>query len=95
MSFVGKAMDINQAFGKALREIRRSKGLSQEKMASAASRVYISSLERGLKSPTLITVETIAHALGVHPLTLLFLTYEYLEPADLKEIAKELKQLQK
>lgn len=64
-------------------------------MASAASRVNISSLERGLKSPTLITVETIAHVLGVHPLTLLILTYEYLEPTDLKELAKELKKVQK
>ena len=88
-------MDINQAFGNALREIRLGKGLSQEKMASAASRVYISSLERGLKSQTLVTVEMIAGELGVHPLTLLTLTYEYLESADLKVVAKELKNLHK
>jgi transcriptional regulator with XRE-family HTH domain len=86
-------MDINQAFGKALREIRISKGLSQEKMASAASRVYISSLERGLKSPTLITVEMIARELGVHPLTLLTLTYQFLESADLDVVTKELKNI--
>jgi len=82
MSFVEYAMDINQAFGKALREIRRSKGLSQEKMARAASRVYISSLERGLKSPTLITVEMIANELEIHPLTLLTLAYEYMESPE-------------
>lgn len=86
-------MDINQAFGKALREIRISKGLSQEKMANAASRVYISSLERGLKSPTLVTIEMISHELGVHPLTLLTLTYQHLESADLDVVIKELKML--
>ncbi|MEC9413286.1 MAG: helix-turn-helix transcriptional regulator [Pseudomonadota bacterium] len=75
-------MDINRAFGKALREIRLSKGLSQEKMARAASRVYISSLERGLKSPTLITVEMIANELEIHPLTLLTLAYEYMESPE-------------
>lgn len=68
-------MDINQAFGKALREIRLSKGISQEKLATAASRVYISSLERGLKSPTLSTIEKLSKELEIHPLSLLALAY--------------------
>lgn len=91
MSFVGKAMDINQAFGKALREIRRSKGLSQEKMVGAASRIYISSLERGRKSPTLSTIDKLSKELGIHPLSLLLLAYSYCDNFDKREIQKLLK----
>lgn len=40
-----------------------------------SERTYVSSLERGLKSPTLEKVADLAAALDVHPLTLLALTY--------------------
>lgn len=70
-------MDVNKAFGRALREIRLRKGITQEGMASAASRIYISALERGLKSPTLARLEVISKVLGVHPLKILELTYKY------------------
>lgn len=68
-------MDIKEAFGLALRDIRLSKGVSQEKMAAAASRVYVSSLERGLKNPTLMTIEKLAKELDVHPLELISRAY--------------------
>ena len=83
-------MDINEAFGKALREVRLSKGISQEKMASAASRVYISALERGLKNPTLNAIERIADQLEIHPLVLLLRAYAHCEGMDLKSLTESL-----
>lgn len=40
-----------------------------------SSRTYISSLERGLKVPTVNKVDSLASVLGIHPLTLLALSY--------------------
>lgn len=68
-------MDLKQAFGRALRETRSKRGLSQEDFSTVSSRTYLSTLERGIKSPTLEKVESIAGRLDVHPLTLMVLTY--------------------
>ncbi len=59
----------------AIRTVRKSKGLSQEDFGLASSRTYLSTLERGLKSPTLSKIDTLAEVMAVHPLTLLFLSY--------------------
>lgn len=40
-----------------------------------SSRTYLSSLERGLKSPTLEKIDQLAGTLDVHPLTILVATY--------------------
>lgn len=72
-------MDLKQAFGLALKEIRIEKGLTQEDFAIVSSRTYLSMLERGLKSPTLEKIEDICSVLGVHPLVLLEKCYAYLE----------------
>lgn len=40
-----------------------------------SSRTYLSTLERGLKSPTLEKIEQLAGAMDLHPLTLLVATY--------------------
>ena len=50
-----------------LREARSEKGLSQEALADRAGlhRTYISQIERGLKSPSLKSLEQIANALGI------------------------------
>ncbi len=68
-------MEINQAFGKALRKIRTSKGLTQEDFSVVSSRTYLSTLERGLKSPTIEKLNELAAVLDIHPLTLLILTF--------------------
>lgn len=54
-------------FPAILRELRQEKGLSQEELADKAGlhRTYISQIERGLKSPSLRSLEQIAEALGV------------------------------
>ena len=62
-------------FPAALKDARTSLGLAQEAFSLASSRTYVSSLERGIKSPTLSKVDTLAEVLGIHPLTLLTLAY--------------------
>jgi transcriptional regulator with XRE-family HTH domain len=54
--------DLQVAFGKVIRKLRREAKLSQEELADRCNlhRTYISQLERGLKSPTLATIETLA-----------------------------------
>ena len=79
-------MDIKQAFALALKKCRKAKGLTQEDFGIVSSRTYLSTLERGLKSPTLEKVDDIANHLGINPLTILALTY--LDSTDLNEIKK-------
>lgn len=68
-------MELNIAFGLALKQIRRSKNLTQEDFGTVSSRTYLSTLERGLKSPTLEKVDQLAGTLDVHPLSILVATY--------------------
>ena len=59
----------------ALRLAREVKGLSQEEFDQVSSRTYVSALERGIKQPTISKVDQLAKVLGIHPLTLLALSY--------------------
>jgi transcriptional regulator with XRE-family HTH domain len=68
-------MELGKAFGVTLKRYRMRAGLSQEAFSTVSSRTYISTLERGLKNPTLDKVNEIASALSVHPLTLLTTYY--------------------
>ena len=68
-------MDTKQAFAKSLKELRQMKGVTQEGFSEVSSRTYISMVERGLRCPTLEKVDEFAAVLGVHPLSLLCLTY--------------------
>lgn len=65
--------DIQQKFGKKVREIRKQKGLSQEELAfrSGLHRTYISDIERGDRNVSVKNIEKIAHALGIKPSELL------------------------
>jgi len=54
---------------------RKARGLSQEAFADVSSRTYMSTLERGMKSPTLNKLAAISQVLSIHPLTLLMLSY--------------------
>lgn len=69
-------LDIDEAFGLVLREIREFRGMRQDSFGSAASRNYIGRLEKGEHSPTLERVEKIAGALGVDPVLLLLWSYD-------------------
>ncbi|SCZ22860.1 MULTISPECIES: helix-turn-helix domain-containing protein [unclassified Pseudomonas] len=57
-------MELKQAFGVALKQLRSKRKLSQEDFSDVSSRTYLSTLERGLKSQ-------LASVLDVHPLTIL------------------------
>lgn len=56
-------------FGKKLREVRLQKKLSQGDVARTLNvhRSYISGLERGMRNPSLLTIQKIAKALSVNP----------------------------
>ena len=68
-------MPHKNAFPAALQALRKSRGLSQEDFSDVSSRTYLSSLERGLKSPTLSKIVELCEVMEVHPLTLLSLAY--------------------
>lgn len=68
-------MGLLERFGAGLQRARKSRGLTQEDFSVVSSRTYLSSLERGLKSPTISKVEELASVLEVHPLSLLMLAY--------------------
>lgn len=61
------------AFGRAIRELRKEKGLSQEAFADLAGidRSYMGHIERGEKNVTLTKIYQIADALGM-PLPAIF-----------------------
>lgn len=55
-------------FGKRVREVRKSKGISQEALAEIAGidRSYMGNIERGEKNITLKKAYEICDALGIH-----------------------------
>jgi len=59
-------MDIMLRFGLKIRELRQSKGISQEKLAELAQlhRTYISSLELGHRNVSIKNIERLAIALN-------------------------------
>ena len=65
--------DIRKKFGDKIRELRKQKGFSQERLAfkSGLHRTYISDIERGSRNVSLKNIEKIAKALGVSPKSLL------------------------
>ena len=91
-------MNLRQSLATAIRTVRKNKGLTQEDFGVVSSRTYLSSLERGLKSPTVDKLEEIAGVLDVHPASILLLAYAIqARPIDRKglidEIAAETKNL--
>ncbi len=69
MSFTGMVDDkaMLQSLGLHIREVRKSKGLTQEQLAELCEfdSTYISLLERGERNPPFLTLCNIADKLGV------------------------------
>lgn len=65
-------MDMRKLVGRNVARLRREKGLTQEEVAerSGFSQQYLSSLERGRRNPTVITLYELAQALGVNHVAL-------------------------
>ena len=66
-------MDVVQLLGANVRQYRKLKGLSQERLALDAGmeRSYVSDLERGTRNPSVRALGRLAEALGVEPKRLL------------------------
>jgi len=64
---------VQKAFGEALRQMRVSRGISQQELAleSELDRTYISLLERGLRQPTITTLMGLSDALDIDPALLI------------------------
>ena len=60
-------------FDKKLKKVRLEKDLSQGDVARilGVHRSYVSGLERGVRNPSLLTVQKVAKALGVNAKTLI------------------------
>jgi len=60
-------LTIEGAFGEVIRELRKAKQISQEKLAEVSNldRSFISLLECGHKQPSLITIFQLAKALNL------------------------------
>ena len=75
------------SFPKALKTLRAVRHVNQEAFGLVSSRTYISSLERGIRTPTLNKIDEISTVLDVHPLTLLLLSYvDEVNPGSIDEI---------
>lgn len=82
-------MDFDKALGLAVRMVRLSKGLTQEFFSVISSRTHISRLENGRKKPFVVTINDLAKAMGVHPLTVLTQAYLIVNPdINLEELHK-------
>lgn len=63
------------SLARALKAVRKARGLSQEAFSEVSICTYMSTLERDLKSPTLSKLAELCEVMEVHPLTLLTLAY--------------------
>ena len=74
-------MEPAVAFGKVLRTLRKSAGLSQEQLALNADiqRNFVSLMERGINQPTIRMLFKLGEALGIPPSAILSLVEEELQ----------------
>ena len=81
------------AFGKALREARDKKNLSQEELAEAAGidRSFVSLVERGIQSPNIVALLKIAEVLGVPAAVLIAETESKMRSALAKPVRPQKK----
>lgn len=71
---------LSKAFGKAFRQARKKRGLSQLDVSAASDvdRTYLSEIERGLKNPSLDTIVRLADAVGISASDLVRMTVDFL-----------------
>lgn len=60
-------MNIKEKFGRKIKELRKEKNISQEKLANLAEidRTYLPTIEKGERNVSIEVVEKLAKALGV------------------------------
>lgn len=71
--------DLTQEFGALVRQLRLKRGMSQERLAELCGlhRNYIGAIERAERTPSIVTADKLAKALGTS-LSSLFLEVEEL-----------------
>jgi transcriptional regulator with XRE-family HTH domain len=84
-------MKMQKRFGRALQALRKARGLTQEDFSLISSRTYLSSLERGLQSPTMAKLDEFAPLLGVHPVTLFAMGYASNDARSIDALCDEVK----
>ena len=62
-------LPLHVAFGLVIRQLREEQGLSQEELGNRTGlhRNHVGQVERGELSPTLMSVDVLADALGLPP----------------------------
>ncbi|MCF5725549.1 MULTISPECIES: helix-turn-helix domain-containing protein [Pseudomonas syringae group] len=88
-------MDFNEAVGLAVQTLRRHKGLTQKDFLGAVSTQYLSDLECGKRTPSLVVLARICERLDVHEALPLILARHFMRPADsvpqaIRDIEKQL-----
>ncbi|MBY0465493.1 MAG: helix-turn-helix transcriptional regulator [Burkholderiales bacterium] len=79
---------IVKALGAEVRKRRESQGWSQEQLAEYAdlNRSYVGEIERGQVIASVVTLEKLAHALGIPVAALLHSADPATQPVDIKQI---------
>ncbi|QED86171.1 helix-turn-helix domain-containing protein [Pseudomonas amygdali pv. tabaci str. ATCC 11528] len=97
-SLFGDIALLKQALAAVVRTIRGNLGLTQESLAHAASRTYLSRIENAETNPTIEKFAELAEALGLNPVSLMALvlsTRDNTSAADvLAKAAEDLKSLE-
>ncbi|MFD3299427.1 helix-turn-helix domain-containing protein [Aquipseudomonas alcaligenes] len=83
---------LKQALGKAVKSFRSARDLPQDLLGSQA---FVSDLERGRKTASLVKLHHIGMTLGIHPLSVIAAAYRIADPEIsrdelLRRIEKEL-----
>ena len=83
-------LEIDNAVGLALRDLRKRKGLTQESLAleAGAERTYVSLIERGKYSPSVRMLYRLCAVMGVSPSELLSHADGLLVPPPSAQIRK-------
>ena len=78
---------MNKEVGDTIRELRKEKHLSQEKLADIINshQVYISEIEKGIKLPSLIIINNIAKAFDISLTHFMSRVEKKLEKSDTQE----------
>lgn len=86
-------MDLRRNLSRSLRIIRKVRGFTHDSLSEVSGRTYVSEIERGIKAPTVEKLDELARYMGVHPLTLLTITYlPNLTEKDLEVVQDRIKQ---
>ena len=78
---------VNKEVGDTIRELRKEKHLSQEKLADVINshQVYISEIEKGIKQPSLTIINNIAKAFDVSLTHFMSRVEKKLEQSNIQE----------